>query len=577
MASQEHRRNRLGLWYETTRWPGLVLVGLVILLYGRSLGWGFLLDDHRQQRLLKEYDEGRRDSLDLYHFLVSDEGNRQAREAGWYPWWMGDDLRFRHWRPVSERFLYAQYKVFGDGPLGYRLVGLALYAGGVCLVLALFRCISGDERLARWAALVFAMMASHAVPVVFVSAQSDVLALVLAGGAMLLAARFVGSGGGVCRLIVSAALYALSLGSKEACLPMAVLPLCFALALRSRPGAWRRALGSSAMLSAVGLVWFVFYVQGEYGANSLLMLDPVHAPWDYLAALPGRALALLSSLVIPLNPFVFYLRPRGTPWLYVYCAAGTIGLILILCATLRRGRRSRGVVPMALWVVPFIPLLACTVPDDRVMVLPGIGFAFLIGAWMTGARGGEPIRLRRIPILLFLVVQACGVLGVTQVMRFIETDTKEAMGAAIAGFERELAPGDCVFFLNATRDWRVLFAQLGLESVSDVPDVSVGFLSDAENPAVTRVGRNTVRIRAEDEGLFTGFLGAMAVSRDRPKQVGDAFRAGAFAGRITAMSGDVVREVEIDFDKPLEADCYRFYGLNRSGEPARWFPPPLGD
>lgn len=146
-----HQRNRVAIWFETTRRPGIPLIFLVIALYAPSLGDGFILDDHRAMRVLREYHAGERPSPDVYRFLSGDpERNRAERDAGWYPWWMDDDLKYQHMRPLAEWALYGQYVVFGDRPLGYRLVGLALYAAGVVLVLRLLRVVGGDERVARW-------------------------------------------------------------------------------------------------------------------------------------------------------------------------------------------------------------------------------------------------------------------------------------------------------------------------------------------------------------------------------------------------------------------------------------------
>ncbi|MCG8408485.1 MAG: hypothetical protein MI923_25065 [Phycisphaerales bacterium] len=573
MLSRGHRRNRIAVWFETTRRPGLVLVGLVFLLYGRTLGWGFVLDDHRLLYLLEEYHEGTRESLGLYRFLVSDESNRQARVAGWYAWWMGDDLRYQHWRPVTERSLYAQYMIFGARPFGYRLVSLLLYSAGVCLVLALFRVLGRDERLARWSALVFAVMAGHTIPVVFISAQSDVWALVLCSGAMLAAAYFVRDGRWW-YLVVSAFLYLTSLGSKEACLPAAVLPACFALLTWDRSGASRRALGSSAFLVSVGMVWLGFYISGDFGANNSLMLDPVHAPLEYLSALPERALALLSSLLIPVNPFLFYIFQSRTPWLAVYCVMGVIALFLFGRVLWRHHRRQRGIAMFALWILPFIPLLVCTTPDDRVMVLPSIGFAYLVGALMTRLGPQGAARLRSVPLVLFVFVHVVFALTVSQVMRAIELDTKRSLRTAIEGFGRELAPGDCVFFVNDTLSLHVLFVQYCFEEMVGRRGMTVAFLSDVAEPVVSRVDSHTLRIGNDDEGLLSGFLGAMGTSRNRPKREGDEFEAGELTGRIVKVSEGVVREVELRFRKPLGDDSYRFYWRDSSGGLRPWEVPP---
>ena len=68
----------------------------------------FVLDDHRCVRHLREYHEGARESLDIYAFIWGGERNVEARRAGWYPWWITEELRYRHLRPVSEWMLYAK-------------------------------------------------------------------------------------------------------------------------------------------------------------------------------------------------------------------------------------------------------------------------------------------------------------------------------------------------------------------------------------------------------------------------------------------------------------------------------------
>ncbi len=568
----EPRRNPLAAWYESVRRPSLVLIALVLLMYGRSLGWGFILDDCRHLDVMEHYHRGDRDHLQLYRFLRSDESNQQARRAGTYPWWLSGDLRYQHWRPVSEWLLYGQFLLFERSAWGYRAAGLLLYAAGVLLVLSFFRLLGGHERPARWGALAFALLAGHAAPVIFISAQSDLLALALGGGAMCMAARYA-RGAAPESLLAMCVCYALALGSKEACLPLAVLPATFALIHWPRPGGRRRCMIAAGLLSAIGLFWFACYAAGGFGANNAMMLNPLRAPLDYLANLPGRAALLLTSLLIPINPFIFYLRPRGEPWLLMYGGLGLALLCAFVLVVWRRLRDVRGALPMALWALPFMPLLACTVPDDRVMVLPSIGFAFLLGLWMTLPGPGGSTRLRRLPLAVVGINAAFALAG-AQVVRFIETDAKAAFERAAEGFARSLAPGDCVFFINAAQDWRVLFADPCFRDHIHAPGVRAAYLSDAERPEVIRTDARTLRLRAPGEPFFCGYLGRMAESRDYPKRPGDQFDAGEFTGTIIDVSERGVCEIEVRFRRPLEDDAYRFYWAEPSGDLTAWSVPP---
>lgn len=572
-------QNAIIRWYETTRRPGLVLAALVFALFARSLPWGFVLDDHRHIEILEDYHNGRRDNVELYRFLIDPQRNAEARSMGLYPWWLGDDVRYQHWRPVAERLLYLEFIAFGRNPLGYRMVNLLVYMAGVVLVLQLLRQIGRDERVARWGALCFALLASHAIPVVFISAQGDPVSLVLIVLALLGAMEFIHSGRLVAPVLATLC-YLLALGTKEACLPIAVAPLLIEYFRRideplERSRRLRRAAAITAAWCLIGVIWLAAYVAGGYGSNARIMLDPISDPLAYLVQLPLRAIVLLASLVIPLNPFLFYLRENGAVGLFVFFGVGLFVVASLAWMTYRRHRSREGVAPMAVWMLMFLPLLVCTVPDDRVMMLPSIGFAFLVGAWIAAAPAfPAPRHSGRWVLWVFVAVHPLTVLLICQCMRFVERQGNDTIIAAARGFDREPRPGDCLFFINSTLDSNVLFVQQRLESVLGVEGVHAAFLTDVFRPIVTRTDERTLHVRGSDETLFGSFLGSMTSSRKRPKRVGDEFAAPEFVGRILEVAGDRVKSVEIVFHEPLEADRYRFFECGHWGAPKIWKPPP---
>jgi hypothetical protein len=569
MTQPSHSRSRLAVWYETVRGPGWVLTLLVFLLYAPSLFGGFMLDDHRCVRHLREYHEGQRASPDVYAFLWGGERNTEAREAGWYPWWITQELRYRHLRPVSEWVLYAEYVIFGERPALFRIVGLAIYALGVRIVLALLRLIVREERTARWGALVFAVASGHAIPVVFVSAHCDVIALALSGAAILLAGQYA-ERGGPWRVGAGVILFGASLFAKEAALPAAVLPMCFAVVMRDRRAAVRRALGMSGLYSAVGIAWLAYYASQGYGSNALLMMDPLHAPLDYLSALPGRAIVLLSSWVIPFNPFLFWFHHDWHVGAYVYGGIGVVALALIARMFLRYHRGRRDVPAAILWVVIFLPLLACTIPDDRVMVLPSIGLACLAAIWMTRPRADGSLRLRKLPVTLFIVLQVWTVLATYGIMQFMEYEAQKHLRMMVAGFERPLRSGDHIFFINNARNFEALFTQDRLNHVLGRSDVRVSLLSDIVSPSARVLDEHTLRMEADDPPLFSSFAGMMGTARGSTRHVGDTADVGEFSGTIVRTAGDEVHGVEIRFEAPITDDRYRFYWNDMRGEPQPW-------
>lgn len=565
-------RHRIALWYEGVRRPALIVAALIFVLYAPFVSGGFVIDDHRILRHLEEYDRGERPSLDLYKFLAGGEENQRLRAEGWYPWWLADEVRYRHLRPVSETFIYGEYKLFGRHAIGYRLVNLLFYAAGCALLMQLFRRVGGDERLARWGGVIFAVAAAHSIPVVFVSAQCDLLALTLGLGAMLLAIRFIHTGV-TFSLLAAGVLFALSMGTKEAILAISTAPLAYWLVARDVPGAGRRALMCCGLFGLIGLAFLGFYISGGYGSNASVMLDPAHAPLDYLISMPGRVVVLLVTWFIPINPFVFYFRPEWMVGLYLYGAIGGAALLFILHQLWRHHRRQRGVLTMVLWTLPFLPLLACTVPDDRIMMLPGIGLTFLAAAWLTRTQADGSQRLQTIPGVLFISSQVVATLIVAGIMGWIGQDSRRVLESArrVTELRRMAATSHhgaatpaapikdtCIFFVNAAQDFQPLFAQDAAQSLPGWKGVRVTFLTDVPDPMLTVVDSHTLRLEAGGRGMLGRFLGQMGRVRGRPRRIGDEWDAGEFTGKITRMVGEDVREAELRFKEPLNSERYHF-------------------
>lgn len=572
MADVTPRQNRFVRFVEAAPYPSLLLLIPIALLYGGSLRWGFMLDDYRHLHVIEQYQSGQRDQLQLFRFFTSTDGNAAARRDGSHPWWLGDDMRYQHWRPLAEYMLYGEYLAFGRHPLGYRIVTLLAYWLGAWLVYLLFRQIAQSERVARWGALVFTTFACHAIPTVFISAQADVVVLVICTAVVLAAVRFATTASPFA-LALMALLFAISLGFKEACLPVCVLPAIIGLvAYAGAPR--RRLIGAGALLIAIGLAWVAAYSRGGYGSNASLMLDPIHRPIEYLAAMPVRMLELLTALIVPLNPFIFYFRPRGEPLLYAFCAVGLVALFITVRCVWRRSSGDRMTPAMLLWTLAFMPLLACTVPDDRVLMLPSIGFAYLIGAWIAGARVNESPRIKAAPIVLFLLVHAAGAYGSTRIMHLVEARTI-SNHKKVAQLIAPAHPGDFVFFLDSQFDPQVLFGQRIFRDVNDLPDVGFRFLSESESPIVRRTAANKLELTDEAEGFFMSFLGDMAETAAHPKREGDVFDAGEVVGRIVRVEDGVVRSVELTFRRNLDDPAYHFFRSGKLGRPEPWTVPPI--
>jgi hypothetical protein len=107
------------------RWMAALLAVLVLLVFGPGLVGGFIYDDHHlietnaYVRDLSRLDEAL--THDLWH--VSSGGD------------LGEDFN-RYYRPVVTLAYALQFRAFGEAPLGYHAVSLALHLA--CVLLAFF-------------------------------------------------------------------------------------------------------------------------------------------------------------------------------------------------------------------------------------------------------------------------------------------------------------------------------------------------------------------------------------------------------------------------------------------------------
>lgn len=594
------------------RRPRLMLAAIVCGLYGPLVIGPFYLDDYRAVRLMTEYERGERPALRLYEFLADPQDAAEQRRAGTLPWWVADEMRFRYLRPMSNAVLYAQYKLFGKNPLGYRACSLLLYILCVWSVLGLCRAWLDDEIMARTAALIFTVASFNAVPATFIAAQCDLLALLFTVATMAAVTRFV-RGGGPGFFIVAMLAYAAAIGSKEGAVAACVVPLGLLWIERDRkshpatsdwdlPGSVRstgphggphvgvRILLTTAALLVMALAYMGYYAAAGYGSNGVLMLNPFSHALDYLMRMPGRLLMLLSSWLIPVNPaitFMFNDRPL-LPALYT--TVGAAALVLVAWLLLRLDGRCGRIRAFAWWAVPFLPLLACTPPDNRVLMLPAVGLSVL-GAALT--LGRPPLKgsvaahfgpvdgmtlapaaaasewPRRIAVLIFVLMPMAAASFSAWSLKWIEHKRAETFRAVMAHASQGGTPPAHVFFLNSAWVFDLLWCQDTCDLLFGEEAPRVSYLTETADVRPQVLGPRKLRLHATDQPFLTTFLGRLAQTKGTPAQ-GAAFDAGEFVATVQQRDPRGVTVVDFEFKKPLNSPEYRFFLLGRLGPPTPW-------
>jgi tetratricopeptide (TPR) repeat protein len=402
-----------------------LLAAAVLAVYGFTLGFGFVFDDHVQ--------------IERNPWLNSPDGLRLFLTR---PFWGFNHeqglLGSNYYRPVFGAFDSLLAHVYGFDPTAFHAASVALHLG-VCLLVAL-----GASRLTRGAGsngagiaalaagLLFAVHPAHAEAVAWAGGQPDLLAAVFALTAVMAYLRTKDEGEG---FWIGPAAYLLACLAKET----GVATMLVLVALETTE--WRRegSLGLAIRRGAKRLA--------PYGAVLAAYLAlRVHAlggfaPRNYgvtssLAAAVGYGGALLARylgfLVVPFPAKVLAVVP--VPPLLSFAALGGLAAAVAglagLAATAWRGTGRREIVlPLAFLFAFLLPVLRADAIGgsnfaERYLYLPSVGFVWLVGllvSWLPARR-----------VLAVAGISVIAGLGVAAVMRAsIYRDDRTLFAAAV--------------------------------------------------------------------------------------------------------------------------------------------------
>ena len=155
-----------------TRYPTLLLLLLVVLVYGWTIPQPFILDDLRNVARMEAYHRGETDDLNLFGFARGPADVHGMLLSGVGFWQLHEDFRANFWRPLAEWSHYLDFVLFGASAPAHRAVNVLIYALCVLLAWRLYRALEPDRRVALWAAIFFVLTTSHIAPVVFISFNS---------------------------------------------------------------------------------------------------------------------------------------------------------------------------------------------------------------------------------------------------------------------------------------------------------------------------------------------------------------------------------------------------------------------
>jgi protein O-mannosyl-transferase len=309
-------------------------------------------------------------------------------------------IQGNYYRPIFLLFLLLNYKVFGPFAAGWHLVSVAAHVGVTYLVYVLARRMTGDDRTALIAALIFGVNPVHIESVAWISGVTDPLLALF-----LLPSFFCylnASDEKVHRrawLAGSVALYGIAMLSKETALVLPIIVIVYEWLWHKPVGPnWLQSAFDRARTAAWRIVPFVLitfiYLAVRWQVLQGLghTMVPLSVP-TIIYTWPHLMLFYLRHLVWPFGLSVFYNVPYvRTPALvpFVLPLAGLAAVGFLAWHVVRKlggssTQDGRLAAFCCAWIlIPFIPLLDLSVlpvgeiAHDRYLYLPSIGFSILV-------------------------------------------------------------------------------------------------------------------------------------------------------------------------------------------------------
>jgi protein O-mannosyl-transferase len=536
------------------RMAGILGAGLAV--YGFTLGFGFVFDDHVQ--------------IERNPWLRSAEGVRLFLTR---PFWGFNReqglLGSNYYRPVFGAFDSLLAHIYGLDPTAFHAASVALHLA-VCLLVAL-----GASRLIRGkgagmaalaSGLLFAVHPAHAEAVAWAGGQPDLLAAVFALIAVLAYLNTKDAGE---RFWLGPLAYLLACLAKET----GVATLLVLLAVETTE--WRRegTMGSAirrgaARLAPYGLVLALYlalriHALGSFAPRSYGVTSSAAGAVAYGAALLFR---YLSFLVVPFPAKVLAVVPVPSILSFAALAGlGAAGAVLAgLAFTAWRGTGRREIVlPLAFLFAFLLPVLRADAIGgsnfaERYLYLPSVGLAWLVGLLVS--------RLNRSPanrVLAALGLLALAGLGTAAAMRaaifrddrtLFAAAAKENPGSEIAHNNLGMALYGEGHLEEAEREYREALRLLP-KAVAPLANLAVLEERQGDLPAARRDFEETLR-RLPTHAIAAVHLARLSLREgDREgaaRRLDALFAAGGESyDALTERAGLWLQEGRADAAKPL--------------------------
>jgi hypothetical protein len=553
---------------------------LAVLLTAPSLASGLLLDDHVHHIL---FDDHLRlpgmpvSPIDGFVFVSRDPALRaQLLDRAHGPWWSSPDLVLAFFRPLSSLSHCVDYRLFPGQPALMHAENLVWLAALVLAAGALYRRVMASVWAAGLATVLFAVDDAHGLPAGWVANRNGLMAAAFGAWALVAHERWR-RGGWRAGAIVGPLLFVLGLLSAEAGLATAGYLVAHAIFLER--GSWRRRALGLAPYAVLTVVYRIIHHRLGYGTHgSGLYVDPAADPVRFtLGAVERIPVLLLGQLGFPSSDVAPLLVGPYRIAFALFAALFVAFVAWVLAPRLLRDPAARfWAAGMVLSVVP-----ACaTVPNDRLLLLPGLGAMALVAGllherWEPGiSPQRRPARVLGFVWIALHVVMAPLLLPLRAVVPKYLANTIERQ-ADSAPRDQGLR-GKTLVMVNAPNVMVAMYVPIRI-AVGEHPAPAYYRCLGSTFAAVTvsRPDARTLVLRPEG-GYLASPMDGLVRSPDEPFHAGDVVRLSGLAIEVTRVTADGrPAEVTYRFEVPLEDPSLRWIAWQHTAFMA-FVPPPVG-
>ena len=385
----------------TGRRAGFWVVLLAVAAYANSLGNGFAFDD----QLIVETNS------------VVTEG--QWSQIAGSPYWQSADGTGTLFRPLTTAAFTAQWKLWGNSPLGFHVVNTVAHALVALAVLALLWIMLPPPG-ALAGGIFFAIHPVHVEAVANVVGLAELLAAFMVVSACLLYLRGADWSPGLrgLRALALVVLYLAGLAAKEIAVTLPGLLLLLEL---FQPGGWRdvkkRLAKEAPVYVALGVALVAYLawrgsvlgsLGGEHAAPVFYGVSDAERVLTAVSVWPEYLRLLIAPLALSTDygPPVLAISRGVTPEV----VAGALVLVALIGAVALGAQRNPPLALGVAWVaVAVLPVSNLIFPvgvllAERILYLPSVGAALAVGAGAGWLLANPRARVRKVAVFALPLV-----------------------------------------------------------------------------------------------------------------------------------------------------------------------------